>query len=45
MVLICYMILQDHENKASSNFMCGSRSRQVSILPNLVAIKIVVVEI
>ena len=31
--MICHVILEDHVNKASSNFMGVSRSRQVSILP------------
>ena len=44
MVLVCDMILQDHVIKGSCDFMDG-RPWQVTTLPRLVAIGIVVVEI
>ena len=44
-VLVCQVILQELVTKRSSNFVGGSRSRLVSILPSLVATGTVVVEI
>ena len=40
-----HVILEDHMIKGLSDFMDGSLSRHVTILPSLVAINIVVVEI
>ena len=45
MFLVCDMILQDYGNKGLSNFMGGSHSRQVSILPSLMNLGTMVVEI
>ena len=45
MVLVCYLISQDHVIKGSSNIMDRSPSRLVMILPNFVLIGIVVVDI
>ena len=45
MVLFCYLISQDHVIKWSRNVRGGSPSWQVTTLPRLVAIGIVVVEI
>ena len=38
MILVCHMILQDHEIKGSSDYMGKSPPRQITILPSLVAI-------
>ena len=45
MILVCHMISQDQVTKGSSNIMGGSPSCQVTSLPSLVAIGIVVMEI
>ena len=45
MVLVCQVILKDHVIKRSCDFLARIQSRQVTILPNLVAMDIVVVEI
>ena len=42
MILDCHVILQDHVTKRSSNFIDGSRLRQVTILPGLVSLSTVV---
>ena len=42
--LICHMNLQNHVIEGSSNFMSGSSSWYISILPSVVALRIVVVE-
>ena len=44
-VLVCYLISQDHVIKGSSNIMDRSPSRLVMILSNFVLIGIVVVDI
>ena len=43
--LICKVISQNHVNEVSSNFMSGSSSWYVTILPSLMSIGIVLVEI
>ena len=43
--LVCHVISQDHFIKSSSDFICVNSSWQITNLPNLVAIGIVVVEI
>ena len=45
MVVVCYVTLQNHKIKALYEFMAKSPSKQVTILPNLVAIGTVVMEI
>ena len=45
MILVCHVILQDHETKGWSNIVGGSPLWQVTSLPSLAAIAIVVVEI
>ena len=45
MVLVCHVISQDHEIKGSYDFMGNSLSKQVTILPSLVAKDTLVVEI
>ena len=45
MTSVCHMILQDHVTESSCNFMDRSLSRQVAVLPGLVAIDTVVVKI
>ena len=45
MFLVYDMILQDSGNKGLSNFMGGSHSRQVSILPSLMTLGTMLVEI
>ena len=45
MVLVCHLILLAQETKGSSKPMSRSRSRQVTILPSLVAIGTLVEEI
>ena len=45
MVLVCYMILQNHTIKQSYNFMGRSPSRCATILPSLAAIATLVVEL
>ena len=42
---ICHVILQNHVIEGSCNFMNGSSSMYVTILPSLLAIGIVVLEI
>ena len=43
--LICHVTLQDHEIKESSDFIEGSSSLYVTILPSLVAVVILIVDI
>ena len=45
MFLVRHAILEDHVAKELSNFIGRNPSRQVTILPSLMAIDIVVVEI
>ena len=45
MVFVCHMTLEDHIIKALHDFMIKNLSRYITILANLVAIDIVVVEI
>ena len=45
MVLVCHVISQDHGMKGSYDFMGNSLSKQVTILPSLVAKDTLVVEI
>ena len=45
MVLVCYVISQDHLTKGSSNIIGRHPSREVTILSRLVVIDNVVVEI
>ena len=45
MVLVCHVILQGHVIKASNDCMGRRSSRQVTILPSLVALGILVVDI
>ena len=45
MVFVCYGTLQDHMIKALYDFMIRGVSRYITILANLVAIDIVVVDI
>ena len=44
MVLVCHVISQDHVIKGLYDFEDSSLSREVIILPSLVAIETVVVE-
>ena len=45
MFLVCHMIKQDHITKESGDYNDRRPSRQVTILPGLVAIGIVTLEI
>ena len=44
-ILVCHVITQDHMVKEACDFMSGSVSCYVTILPSLVAIGIAVVKI
>ena len=44
-VLVCHVISQDHIIKGSCDFMGRSQSREVTILPNLIAISTLIVDI
>ena len=43
--LLSHVTSQNHANKESDKFMCGSSSLHVTTLPSLVAVGIVVVEL
>ena len=45
MVFVCHVTLEDHMIKVLNDFMVGSPSRYVTILPSLVAIDRVILEI
>ena len=44
MFLICHVTFHDHIIKGSCDFLCGSPSRKVTILPSLVTIRIMIVD-